>query len=218
VIRIQRSWDVVEGMIEPKSAKGRRTVQIPGVLRSVLVEHRLRTGGTGLVFGMGERPFRPDLVRHAANRAWDQAGLRRISLHECRHSYASLMISAGANAKTISTYMGHANIAITLDKYGHLLPGNEAEAAGMLDAFLERTVAHTPNRQSTRRIRQMWYIGARLARACASATSATVDSARASRAAPAACANTPVAPRPSGPSSSSTSSRTVISLAGRAKL
>ena len=31
--------------------------------------------------------------------------------------------------------MGHANIAITLDKYGHLLPGNEDEAAGLLDAY-----------------------------------------------------------------------------------
>lgn len=34
--------------------------------------------------------------------------------------------------------MGHANISITLDRYGHLMPGNEGEAAGMLDAYLER--------------------------------------------------------------------------------
>jgi hypothetical protein len=32
--------------------------------------------------------------------------------------------------------MGHANISITLDRYGHLMPGNEAEAVGLLDAFL----------------------------------------------------------------------------------
>ncbi len=31
--------------------------------------------------------------------------------------------------------MGHANIGITLDRYGHLMPGNEAEATGLLDAF-----------------------------------------------------------------------------------
>jgi len=42
------------------------------------------------------------------------------------------MIAAGVNAKALSTYMGH---AITLDKYGHLMPGNE-EAAGLLDAYL----------------------------------------------------------------------------------
>jgi hypothetical protein len=35
--------------------------------------------------------------------------------------------------------MGHANIKITLDTYGHLMPGNEAEAAGLLDAYLERS-------------------------------------------------------------------------------
>jgi integrase len=57
-------------------------------------------------------------------------------LHECRHTYASFAIAAGVNAKALSTYMGHANISITLDRYGHLMPGNEAEAAGLLDAFL----------------------------------------------------------------------------------
>jgi hypothetical protein len=35
--------------------------------------------------------------------------------------------------------MGHANISITLDRYGHLMPGNENEAAGLLDAYLERS-------------------------------------------------------------------------------
>ena len=45
------------------------------------------------------------------------------------------------NAKALSTYMGHANIAITMDKYGHLMPGNEEEeAAGLLDAYLERAL------------------------------------------------------------------------------
>jgi integrase len=34
--------------------------------------------------------------------------------------------------------MGHANFSITLDRYGHLMPGNEAEAAGLLDAYQQR--------------------------------------------------------------------------------
>jgi integrase len=42
------------------------------------------------------------------------------------------------NAKALSTYMGHATIGITLDRYGHLMPGNEDEAAGLLDAYLAR--------------------------------------------------------------------------------
>ena len=47
------------------------------------------------------------------------------------------MIAAGVNAKALSTYMGHANISITLDLYGHLMPGNEEEAAQLLNAYLE---------------------------------------------------------------------------------
>jgi integrase len=46
------------------------------------------------------------------------------------------MIAAGVNAKALSTYMGHSTITVTLDRYGHLLPGNEQEAAVLLDAWL----------------------------------------------------------------------------------
>ena len=48
------------------------------------------------------------------------------------------MIAAGVNAKALSTYMGHASITITLDRYGHLMPGNEEKAAVLLDAYLAR--------------------------------------------------------------------------------
>jgi integrase len=48
------------------------------------------------------------------------------------------MIAAGLNVKALSTYMGHANISITFDRYGHLMPGNESEAAERLDAYLAR--------------------------------------------------------------------------------
>ena len=66
----------------------------------------------------------------------EPALLKRITPHACRHTFASLMIAAGVNAKTLSTFMGHANISITLDRYGHLMPGSEAEAADLLDAYL----------------------------------------------------------------------------------
>jgi len=51
------------------------------------------------------------------------------------------MIRAGVNVKALATYMGHASITITLDRYGHLLPGNEGEAAALLDAYLGVTDA-----------------------------------------------------------------------------
>jgi integrase len=53
----------------------------------------------------------------------------------------SLTIAAGVNAKALSVYIGHANIAITLDRYGHLMPDNEEEAASLLDTYLARTEA-----------------------------------------------------------------------------
>jgi integrase len=40
--------------------------------------------------------------------------------------------------KLLHRYMGHSSITITLDRYGHLMPGNEDAAAELLDAYLER--------------------------------------------------------------------------------
>lgn len=66
------------------------------------------------------------------------AKLTRITLHEARHTFASLTIAAGVNAKALSTFMGHANISITPDRYGHLFPRSVEEEADRLDACLER--------------------------------------------------------------------------------
>jgi hypothetical protein len=76
------------------------------------------------------------MLQRRADKAWAEADLERITPHACRHSFASLMIAAGVNAKALSTFMGHANISITLDSYGHLMPGSEGEAAGLLDTYL----------------------------------------------------------------------------------
>ncbi len=62
--------------------------------------------------------------------------LKRLTPLVCRHTFASLMIAAGVNAKALSTFMGHTAISITLDLYGHLMPGSEAEAATLLDEYV----------------------------------------------------------------------------------
>jgi integrase len=113
---------------------------IPGVLRDELVEHKMRVGRSeGLVFGRSaSQPFNPTAVRSRARRAWRDAGLTPIGLHESRHTYASLMIAAGVNAKALSEFLGHSSITITLDRYGHLMPGAGEEAAGLLNALLVR--------------------------------------------------------------------------------
>ncbi|MDQ3857904.1 MAG: site-specific integrase [Actinomycetota bacterium] len=143
VIHVERSWDAKEGAVGPKSCAGRRTVPIPAVLGDYLVEHKLRSGRrVGLVFGTDyAQPFTPSNVRKRANAAWLRAGLEPIGLHECRHTFASLMIAASVNAKSLSAYMGHSSVTITLDRYGHLMPGNESQAAQLLDSYLARAVA-----------------------------------------------------------------------------
>lgn len=139
VIRVERSYDPVEGtVVEAKSRAGRRRVPIAAVLRDHLVEHKVRTGGAGLVFGAAGAVFGYSGLRDRSIRTWARVGLRPIGLHEARHTFASLMIAAGVNAKALSTYMGHSTISITLDRYGHLMPGNEDQAAELLDAYLAR--------------------------------------------------------------------------------
>jgi integrase len=82
--------------------------------------------------------FDARVVTARASRAWRAAGLTPITLHEARHTFASLMIASGVNAKALTTYMGHASLMITYDRYGHLMPGNEREAARLLDDYLAR--------------------------------------------------------------------------------
>lgn len=132
VIRVRRGWDDREGEIELKSNAGRRNVPIPSILQDFLTEHLARTRRAQVPMFS----FEPRKLTRRADDAWEAAGLERITLHECRHTFASLMIAAGVNAKALSTFMGHANISITLDRYGHLMPGSEKEAAGMLDSYL----------------------------------------------------------------------------------
>lgn len=139
VIHVRRSWDKIEGPIAPKSRAGVRKVPIVAVLRTHLAAHKLRRGTEGgYTFGSGERPFSRDVVVGRAEAAWKKAKLAPIGLHEARHTCASIFIGAGVNLKALSSYLGHASITITLDRYGHLMPGNEDEAVGLVDAYLTR--------------------------------------------------------------------------------
>jgi integrase len=147
VIEVHQAWDPKEHlMVAPKSDAGRRRVPIAAALRALLTPAKLAApvDPDGLVFGVGALPFCASSVSERARRAWRAAGVEPICLHDCRHTFASLMIAAGVNAKALSTFMGHANISITLDRYGHLLPGAEDEAATLIDAYLTDARASTP--------------------------------------------------------------------------
>jgi integrase len=140
VIEVAQAWDPKEHrMVAPKSAAGARRVPIAGALRAYLAPMSLTpaTENGRLVFGSHGVPFSATSLYERALRAWRNVDLRPICLHDCRHTFASLMIAAGVNAKALSTFMGHANISITLDRYGHLMPGAEDEAAALMDAYLQ---------------------------------------------------------------------------------
>ncbi len=139
-IRVERSYDAKAGFIEPKSRAGVRRVPIVSELLDVL--SALKGGGhqpdSSLALGRSAtRPFSPSGVGNRAKCRWRQVGLQPITLHECRHTCASYFIAAGVNAKALSTFLGHSSITITLDRYGHLFPGAEAEAMALVDQYLD---------------------------------------------------------------------------------
>ncbi len=142
LIRVQRAWDDVEGDGEPKTKAAIRRVPIPPALAGYLEAHRAQRGGAGddLVFGRSATDaFIPSTTRNRALAAWRRApgpALTPITLHECRHTFASLMIAAGCNAKALSVVMGHESITITFDRYGKLMPGGESEVGRMLGIYL----------------------------------------------------------------------------------
>lgn len=57
-------------------------------------------------------------------------------LHECRHSFPSMLIQARGNAKALQKALGHASIQMTWDRYGHMMPGGRDELRERLDSYL----------------------------------------------------------------------------------
>ncbi|MDA8068480.1 MAG: tyrosine-type recombinase/integrase [Actinomycetota bacterium] len=65
------------------------------------------------------------------------AGLRKIRLHDLRHTHASLALKAGVPVKVISERLGHESPAFTLKQYAHVIPGMQAEAAAQVAAMVD---------------------------------------------------------------------------------
>ena len=131
----------------PKTRRSRRQVDLPVSLVRLLRDYRAEVevqrlllgkplGDDDLVFArLDGTPLDPSTVTHVFGRMARKAGLK-LRLHDLRHSYASIMLAAGVNVKTISQSLGHASIGITLDIYAHLLPGAGKAAAESFDKLL----------------------------------------------------------------------------------
>jgi integrase len=152
-LHVQRSWDQHEGPIPPKSQAGTRTIPILGVLHPFLGDN-IEPGSDALIFGrQATEPFDPKTLNDRAKRAWaavnkreikaaeeegrEPALLRPITMHECRHTFASLLIDAGVNPKAVQEFMGHATIEETFSRYGHLMPGARDQARKLVDAYMD---------------------------------------------------------------------------------
>ena len=98
------------------------------------MEHRMLLGqnyeDNDLVFpDEFGRPLNPMALTRALNRTAKRVGTDGIKLHDLRHFHASLLLQSGQNPVLVSKRLGHSAVSMTLDIYGHLMPGWQREAA-----------------------------------------------------------------------------------------
>src|SRR5262245_17333895 len=75
----------------------------------------------------------PSNLRKMFNRLLTAAKLRRVRFHDLRHTFASLLIQQGEGLAYIRDQLGHSSIKVTVDIYGHLVPGGNRQAVDKLD-------------------------------------------------------------------------------------
>jgi integrase len=141
-LHVHSNWDPGAKEFVPTKNRQARRVPIIERLAVLLTDHLvlLDHPSDGLLFPSTKRadwPTDPAILRRRVRKRWAEGELSPLGFHEGRHTFASIAIAAGLNAKAISTYMGHSTITITLDRYGHLMPGSEDEARTLLDSYLE---------------------------------------------------------------------------------
>ena len=80
----------------------------------------------------------PSNVYRDYARIRDRAGVPRLPFHALRHSAVSVQLAAGVPLEIVSTKIGHKNVGLTADTYGHLLEEADRGAAAQVDAFVAR--------------------------------------------------------------------------------
>jgi integrase len=152
-------------IMPPKTRHGRRQVDLSPSLalllreyKAVVKEQRALLGEVlsvdDFVFTHSDgSPLDPSTVTHMFAKVIRKIGLGHIRLHDLRHTYTSIMIAAVVNIKAISQSLGHSNIGITLDTYGHLLPGVGKSAAERFSKLLKPWLADSKDVGKWRRIR-----------------------------------------------------------------
>ena len=85
--------------------------------------------------GRGTEPLKPDNIEpRYMEQSLEKTGLRRFRFHDLRHTFGSLLIQGGASLAYVKEQMGHSSIQITVDTYGHLIPGADIAWVDRLDS------------------------------------------------------------------------------------
>ena len=128
----------------PKNGKTRRVDMTPQ-LADTLMAYKIECKKKGLALGLGDAPeyvFTNEKGgfmdvnnwrRRVFNKALEKAKLRRIRIHDTRHTYATLRLSKGDNVTDVSKQLGHHSVKLTLDIYNHWLPGGKKSEVDALD-------------------------------------------------------------------------------------
>ncbi|HEV3312900.1 MAG TPA: tyrosine-type recombinase/integrase [Chloroflexota bacterium] len=136
--------------VEPKTAAGRRTVNLTVTAAEALRGHRTRQLGHRLEIGplwQDQRmvfasdfgtPLDGSNAYHRFQSALSKATLPHMRLHDLRHTAATLMLTEGIHPKVVQEMLGHSNITLTLATYSHVLPTMQREAADKLDTAFNR--------------------------------------------------------------------------------
>jgi len=141
-VSVQRTLRLKAGRVivtSPKSAKGRRLVELPSMTVDAIQDHRKRMladghAGCEWVFcnEAGNPVDKNNLVRRSFKPTLKRAELPPIRFHDLRHTHATLLLLQGEHPEVVQERLGHANIAMTLDIYSHVLPSMQRGAADRL--------------------------------------------------------------------------------------
>ena len=132
-VTINKSYQRLKGqdvITSPKTKKSNRTIKMPQFLCEEMKEY------LGMIYGLKKKDriftVTKSYLHHEMDRGAKAVGVKRIRIHDLRHSHISLLIDMGFSAVAIADRVGHESIDITY-QYAHLFPSKQIEMAERLD-------------------------------------------------------------------------------------
>ena len=144
LISINRTYQRIGGkdvFTSPKTRKSKRKIPIPDFLCQELsdyIQSRYMLDADERLF-----PVTKSYLSHEMIRGCKNTGVKKIRIHDIRHSHASLLINQGCDALMLADRLGHEKVSTTLNTYSHLFPHKQQELVHSLES-LQATDLPTP--------------------------------------------------------------------------